>query len=386
VEKKRVIVAGQVPPPQGGQNVLIAHILDELHGDESLQTIHWPFFFSRTFGALRRPSMGKLVELIRCLWRLLRIRIAGPIHLLLYPSGGPHLVPVIRDLCLLPFARAFSETLIIQFHAAGIAEKIERPHPFYQCLKSLMRRADGAIVMTNYNRIDPLSVGIKEIEIIPARLTDEAPEGNRVIQGREKSRILYVGHLCPDKGTPSLLEAFGNILRDFTDLELELVGEPLIPYDWDRLRNEAERFEVQSSLVLSGVLTGSEKKDAFTRANLFIFPTIAPYESFGLVLVEAMMFGLPIVATDWRGNRDVLGDDPGGLLFPTDQPLASRIEQAIRDALLRKNEWGSWGERNRKRYESNFQFRSDRRDYAAFVRRTLSSKHAPKNDSSPRSA
>jgi glycosyltransferase involved in cell wall biosynthesis len=52
---------------------------------------------------------------------------------------------------------------------------------------------------------------------------------------------------------------------------------------------------------------GEEKNRIFANVGIFVFPSLAIYESFGLVMVEAMMWGLPIVATDWRGNRDVAG-------------------------------------------------------------------------------
>jgi glycosyltransferase involved in cell wall biosynthesis len=84
-----------------------------------------------------------------------------------------------------------------------------------------------------------------------------------------------------------------------------------------------------------------------------------------------MMFGLPILATDWRGNRDVLGDSPGGIVFPADAPLATRVEQAIREAVARRSEWPLWGVKNRQRFECYFQLSNARLDYVNFVRRTL---------------
>ena len=175
-----------------------------------------------------------------------------------------------------------------------------------------MRRADSAIVMTKFNRIDPESIGIRKIDVIPIRIRDEFR--NDLVE-RDALRLLYVGHLCPDKGTPDLLEAFARITRDFPAAKLELVGEPLLPYDAETLRSDIARLGIQQQVVLSGVLIGVDKWRAFGRAEIFVFPTVAPFESFGIVLAEAMMFSLPILATDWRGNRDVLGDSPGAILF-----------------------------------------------------------------------
>jgi glycosyltransferase involved in cell wall biosynthesis len=371
VEKKRVVVAGQVPPPQGGQNLMIAQILQQLGKDNSFDTVHWPFFFSRRLDTMRRPGPGKIVELMRSLWRLLRIRIAGPIDLLIYPTGGPHLVPVIRDICLLPFARLASRKLIIQFHAAGIAEKLKHPNIFHRMLAGLMRQADSAIVMTNYNRVDPESLGIGKIDIVPIQLNDESETKSSDHSEREPSRLLYVGHLCPDKGTPELLEAFSNVFRDHPDLRLELMGEPLFPYTWKALEQDVECFGIEEAVNLSGVLSGAEKWQAFKRASLFVFPTVAPYESFGLVLVEAMMFGLPILTTDWRGNRDVVGDPPCGIVFPTTAPLVAKIEEAIRAALARRENWAAWGAQNRRRFESKFELSAARSAYVDLIKGSL---------------
>jgi glycosyltransferase involved in cell wall biosynthesis len=367
VKKKRVIIAGQVPPPIHGQNILIGQILDELRSADDFETIHWPFSFSRDLNSLRRIRFGKVIELIRAFWRLLRIRLSGPIDLMLYPAGGPHLVPIIRDICLLPAARLLSGRLVIQFHAAGLAESMRRSTIFHRLLMSLMRRADSAIVMTNFNRIDPESVGIRKIDVIPIRITDEFR--NDFVQ-RDALRILYVGHLCPDKGTPALLAGFAPVAHAFPQLTLELVGEPLLPYDASTLRDEINRLGIEKQVVVSGVLVASEKWRAFGRANIFIFPTVAPFESFGIVLAEAMMFSLPILATDWRGNKDVLGESPGLILFsPKDLP--ARIEETLRIVLARRNEWEGWERQSRLRYEQCFKQNPADRDYIELVRRLL---------------
>ena len=367
MKKKRVIVAGQLPPPVGGQNLLIAQILDQMRQDNSFETVHWPFFFSRHLNTLRRVRVGKIAELLRALVRLLRIRLAGGIDLLLYPVGGPHFVPIIRDICLLPFARLLSDKLLVQFHAAGIAESMRRPRIFHRILALLMRRADSAIVSTNFNRIDPESLGIRKIDVIPIQIRDEF----RIdFLQRDSLRLLYVGHIGPDKGTPALLEAFAVTLCDFPTLRLELVGEPLVPYNAEKLGSDIKRLGIQAQVDILGVLTGEEKWRAFGRASIFAFPTVAPFESFGIVLAEAMMFSLPILATDWRGNRDVLGDSGGAILFPT-HPLSGQIEHALRTALARQSKWKEWGAQNRQRFESHFKQSGARSGYTDLVRRML---------------
>lgn len=347
---------------------MIAKIIAQLKSDEGMEVIHWPFLFSRTVDRMRGFSLGKAFELVVCLSRLFKIRFAGRIDLLIFPAGGPQLVPVVRDILLLPFARLTSRRLIIQFHAAGIADKLQNSGFPYRLAAMLMRRADAAVVMTDYNRVDPRRVGIPKIHVLPHRISDAAGEHlprNRPDRG---PRLLYVGHLCADKGTQPLLQAFSAIRRDFPSASLELVGEPLPPYNWTQLRADISQLGIQEHVCLAGVLNGDEKWEAFRRAGLFVFPSVAPYESFGLVLIEAMMFSLPVVVSDWRGNKDVVGEAPGGVLFPIGGNLKRELEDAVRHAFSRSAEWEAWGMRNRQRYEALFRSDAGTSDYAHLAR------------------
>jgi hypothetical protein len=67
----------------------------------------------------------------------------------------------------------------------------------------------------------------------------------------------------------------------------------------------------------------------------------------------------------------VLGDPPGGIIFPPHPHLEQQIEQAIRDAFAQRNEWEFWGRRNRQRFESHFKQTLATSNYIDFVRREL---------------
>jgi glycosyltransferase involved in cell wall biosynthesis len=111
------------------------------------------------------------------------------------------------------------------------------------------------------------------------------------------------------------------------------------------------------TVQLPGVLSGAAKWKAFATADLFVFPSIAPYESFGLSLVEAMMWSLPVVVTDFRGNKEVLGgaDSPGGICFDPGPNLAATLFIALQDAFGKRDSWSRWGERNRVEFENRFE-------------------------------
>jgi glycosyltransferase involved in cell wall biosynthesis len=351
VEKKRVVIAGQVPPPIGGQAIMIEKILDELRGQSVFEIVHLPFYFTKDVRRTRRAGLDKVLEGLAVLWRLARIRASGAIDVTLYPVGGPQFVPLVRDVCLLPWILLASKKVVLHFHAAGIAETIQH-HPFFlrALVHFLYRKGDAAIVMTEFGRRDAVSVGLKNVHVVPHTLEDTYnPE--MVSRSAESAALLYVGHLAYEKGTPSLLEAFVALRQTGADCSLELVGECLPPYNEAELKSSIHRLGLQNSVRLCGVLSGKAKWERFARANLFIFPSIAP-ESFGLVTVEAMMWALPIVACDWRGNREVLGASPGGILFQPNPNLASALAKALQEAFAWRQKWNEWGLVNRETFEN----------------------------------
>lgn len=354
--KPRVVIAGQIPPPYGGQNIMIQQALAQFDRASACEMVHLPFLFTSDVRQARAGSAAKLVELLRVIGRLLRIRLAGPIDLLLYPTGGPHRVPMIRDLLLLPWGLLCSRRLVLHFHAAGIADRFEaRPPSLSRALRWLYGKAFAAVVMTEFNRRDPEAAGIKRILAVPHRIEDDYDPSLKSRGNPATTRMLYVGHLCADKGTPALLDAFASLAEKNPTLRLDLVGECLPPFSEEELGRQLDHRKIRHLVDVSGVLTGRKKKKAFAQSDLFIFPSVAPYESFGLVLVEAMKWGLPIVASDWRGNREVLSQAAGAICFETSPvTLTEDLEIALQNALGRQKEWIGWGRVNRQIFQERY--------------------------------
>lgn len=352
----RVVIAGQIPPPIGGQNICIRRTLDLLIATKEVHCEHLAFEFTKTWGSARRLGGGKLLELIKVIARLLRLRSAGRIDVLIYPAGGPHLVAILRDMILLPFVRICSKRVLLHFHAAGLAEYLAANGAWQRKLIKLIYRGccHDAIVNARFGRSDALAAGIREIHILPNGVDDHAG-GSLIRDARGECEILNVGHLCRDKGTPQLLESFARIAPHCPELRLKLVGEALPPYSREELLADIERTGYRDRINWTGVLEGNALQEAFRDADLFVFSSIAPYESFGLVMVEAMQWSLPLVITDWRANREVCGDHFGGVIaIGPEGDLTSSLEGALNRAFSMRSDWPKWGGMNREIFEKNY--------------------------------
>lgn len=371
--KPLVVVAGQVPPPVGGQNIMISRIIEELEKETRWTTVHLPFHFTPSFQKVRQFRWSKIIELLLVWARAMRLFMEkGRWDLLIYPSGGPQTIPVIRDILLLPFLSSMASRTVVQFHAAGIADRLSRPSLLNWLLRRAYSRVNGAIVMTSYNCRDPESLGIQKTHVIPYRLIDEnssaqLPDFTRFHQSGSASHtfhILHAGHLYGPKGTPELVSAFVRIKHKFPFVRLILMGEFLNPYSEEVCRNFLRKHGSLNDVEITGVLRGREKAEKFRQAQLFVFPSVAPYESFGLVMAEAMMWGVPLVATEWRGNRDVAG--PAAEYV---QPGTSIVDELVYSMERLINEPAKLAERSaalRRRFEQHFS-QKGHADYRALV-------------------
>ena len=101
---------------------------------------------------------------------------------------------------------------------------------------------------------------------------------------------------------------------------------------------QSGELSIADRVHLPGSLTGDDKWQAYADADVFCFPTFYEAETFGIVLIEAMSFGLPVVATRWRGIPEIVDDERTGFLVdPHDAAsVANRLEELHDDPTRRR--------------------------------------------------
>lgn len=145
--------------------------------------------------------------------------------------------------------------------------------------------------------------------------------------------ITYVGRLTRGKGVQDIIAVFPEIQRKHQGLKLLVVGEGQFE---DELRKLAERLDSRNILFL-GQKSSQEVAEILSITDIFVSPSYS--DSFPLSLVEAGCMGVPVVAADVGGVRDIVEDGRTGLLFLAGdlEALKARICQLIDDNPLRES-------------------------------------------------
>lgn len=155
---------------------------------------------------------------------------------------------------------------------------------------------------------------------------------------RDPCLLLFVGRLAEKKGVAVLLKALALAIRKFPDIHLAIIGDG--PQERD-LKRQTNELELTKHARFLGALPNHELTGWYQKAMALVFPSVVAtngdQEGLGLVPIEAMACGCPVVASDLPAVRDVITDSETGLLVsPGDAAaLAQAIETILADGELR---------------------------------------------------
>lgn len=328
--RRKLIVVGQTPPPYNGQAKMIRQMIDGLSGEFDL--LHIRMAYSDSVVSAGKFSPSKILHLFRLIGETRRALKENPGAVLYYPPASPNLVPVLRDILFLCAVRPLAGRTIFHFHSGGVSEFIRR----HTWLKPVAMKAygvadmavelgascprDGGFFAARQVRVVPN--GIDVLSAAENRQSATEPTASWALRQRSNEvaignlRILYVGIHTETKGLFDLLQTARELKRRGVAFEIRTAGLWYTKQErcrFDRLRRE---YGLESAVLTLGQKTGDELQALYGWADVFFFPTFYPWETFGIVQLEAMASGLPVVASDWQGPKDIVMNGKTGFLCP----------------------------------------------------------------------
>ncbi len=193
----------------------------------------------------------------------------------------------------------FKGKIIISWHGDIIKQKrlVKLVKPFInytlkradEIFVSSIQIAENSTFLCKYKEkcIEiPLGINISEYENI-----ERKPVLSDLLINKSNKKVLFVGRLVYFKGVHILIEAFKNI----NGAELFIVGGGVME---QQLLDKAKDFNLLKKIHFLGVKSGNDLKEIFADCDFLVFPSINTSESFGIVQLEAMVYGKPVINTD----------------------------------------------------------------------------------------
>ncbi|MCX7757565.1 MAG: glycosyltransferase family 4 protein [candidate division WOR-3 bacterium] len=224
---------------------------------------------------------------------------------------------------------------IITYHA-------EHPKDYkyllaYELLLPYQRKLHGRIAVSEPAYVSNMHMYPKaECRIIPNGVdtnffnpnVQPLPEYND-----NRPKILFLGRIEPRKGLKYLLLAFRNVVKKNPNSLLIVAGKGLLGYSYQQYITP----EIKNNIQFVGLIPNDVKPRYYASCDIFCAPSVGR-ESFGIILLEAMSSGKPVVASNISGYRTIIEDGVNGFLARPRDPddIAMKINMILENTELRK--------------------------------------------------
>ncbi|TGQ66897.1 MAG: glycosyltransferase [Mesorhizobium sp.] len=201
-------------------------------------------------------------------------------------------------------------------------------------------------------------LGLEDFSALPDVPPAPLPQGTL--------RVVFIGRLERRKGIDVLLDVIPSLLARYPDLHFDIVGNDNIPGPDGKTTYRAafEAATPTARMTFHGEVSEEQLRGFYRACDIFVAPS--RFESFGQVLVEAMIYGKPVIACRAGGMVEIVEPEYTGLLAePGDSVSLERcLERLVAEVLLRR----SFGEAGRRRYEQRFSVEAAAHGVVALLR------------------
>jgi glycosyltransferase involved in cell wall biosynthesis len=244
------------------------------------------------------------------------------------------------------YKKLYGARFIVTAHGGDIDQMAKKSRRIKNMTKSILAEADHVIAVgqelfttleTEFgvppDKLSLINMGVN-LEVF--KPVDKAEARSRCGIPPSQTPLLFVGNIIEQKGLNELVEAFSQAKKDHPDYELYIIGSDKNQGYVQRLKALISETGSLESIHFLGTKNQSEVALWMAAAEVFILPS--HIEGFGLVALEAMACGTPVVGTHVGGLKYLLNDGNGVLVeVKNPQSLKNGIETVLTSAEMKQN-------------------------------------------------
>lgn len=331
----RILVIGQLPPPVHGSNVMTERFMNAL-GECGYEACIVEKAFSKSMDEVGKASYRKVLMVPGLCRRVAAAADAFKPDLCVYfISVG--LQSLLVDCLVLRLLKQRDIPYLLYFHGKGYRlYQAARFLPVRGVVHTALRSACGGLVLgealkEDVNHLIPdhrllvLPNGIPEPEQHPVpALKAETP------------LVVFLSNLIPAKGPLRFLQMAKLVHAEEPDVRFVLAGRHTTEAYLQELKTFIQQEGLAACVELPGPVYGVDKARLFTMMDVLVFPTSK--EAFGIVNIEAMQYGVPVISSPVGAIPEIIQDGVNGYIVAPDdiRLLADRVLTLVRNPALRK--------------------------------------------------
>jgi glycosyltransferase involved in cell wall biosynthesis len=325
MNKPKILFLIHWPPPIHGSSVIGLQIKESNLINTGFDCNYINLGTSKSIDEIGKNAIRKIFNYLAILLKVLKILLTNRPNLCYFAITAKGIGFYKDDLVVL-LIKLFRVKIVYHFHNKGVS--LRQKKFFDNLLYRLTFKNTDAILLSRYLYSDIESFFPQsKIHICPNGI----PEMNNSLNLNRKKKngivkILFLSNLIESKGVFILLEACSILKQKGVIFKCDFVGGEG-DITTTQFQNKVELLGLSHCVSYLGGKFGEEKNKVFNDADIFAFPTYN--ETFGIVLLEAMKYNLPVVSTFEGGIPDVVEDNATGFLVQQKNQLALAVKLEV---------------------------------------------------------
>ena len=327
---KKILFILHLPPPVHGSSLVGKYIKESTYLKSKMNSKFINLSISKRIKDIGKNSISKILNYISLLFVTIKtLMFFNPklVYISITASG----IAFYKDFLICLIASLFSKRLVLHFHNKGITNnKVSTvDNQFY---KFLFKRS-SVILLSELLFYDIEKYKSKsEVYFCPNGI----PVQENLIYKRKNSnkvpKLLFLSNLIESKGVFILLDALKKVKLSGLKFRCDIVGGEG-DINAETLQHKISYNKLDGQVFANGIKTGDEKNIFFSKTDIFIFPTFYSKECFPLVLLEAMMYSIPIISTNEGAIAEIIENNKNGFIVEKQNPdvLAEKIIWLIKN-------------------------------------------------------
>jgi glycosyltransferase involved in cell wall biosynthesis len=335
--KPTILCITQLPPPIHGQSLINEKVVNNEVLNLKYDIVVLDAKYSKSIKEIGSGNFKKTFKLVLIIFKLLKLLITRKIKLV-YFSIAPIGIPFFRDASLVFLIKFFRIKILYHMHGLGVdkgASKNKLNHLVY----NFVFNNSPAIIVSRLVETDLNKVKVKKIYTIANGIKDQASSYKHRISATNFSseiNILFLSNFVANKGVFTFIDVVEILVNKGYNIKATMIGASY-DIDVEGITEIAKNRGLTKHINAVGAVFGNEKYTYISNTDIFLFPT--KLELFGIVLLENMQFGIPIVASAIGSIPEILDFGNAGLLnenFESADEFSKLVERLIVNKDLRE--------------------------------------------------
>ncbi|MCA9487690.1 MAG: glycosyltransferase family 4 protein [Nanoarchaeota archaeon] len=347
---KKILFLSTLPPPHYGASIMSEICLEILQKSKNFQVRNIKLNYSKSMNDVGKINLSKFKGFFKVMKQISNsFKEFSPDFIYFAPATKGF--GLIRDFLFVQKIKKYGVPFVFHIHSRLF--KGRKNKLMYQ----KMFKGEKAIILGK-ELLDDVEEFFKkeDINFLPNAIKNQISEREfkKLIEEKKKRpnlNLLFLSNMNESKGWPKLLEAC-EILNKKLDFTCNFVGEFPSKWEKERFYESAKEKNLGRRVNYLGKKTGKDKRKIFEQSDIFIFPTEYPFETFGVVIIESMMFGIPVIANGIATIPSIISDNETGFVLKKNSPeeISEKILQ-----LSKRETRENFSEKSRKRFLEKYE-------------------------------